>query len=91
MITKLMGKYGLIEKDSEFLYQFLGRLQSDCKYYLGYGNRCAKYLWAGNVKEHIELMVEIMFYLCVYYGEPEWITWKDIYNYCLKMEGGENK
>ncbi len=39
--------------DSQFLYMLLDRMRLDCEYYLGYGNRCAKYLWAGNEKDQI--------------------------------------
>lgn len=61
-------------------YMMLGRLESDCKYYLGYGNRCAKHLWAGDEKRQIEEMKRI------YNGftddkKPEWLTWENILEY----------
>ena len=34
-----------IVKDIAFNYMMLSRLQLDCKYYLGYGNRNKKHLW----------------------------------------------
>ncbi|PGK52555.1 hypothetical protein CN918_25700 [Priestia megaterium] len=43
----------------EFKYQMLGRLIRDCKYYLGYGNKKPKHLWAGDEIKHIEEMKKI--------------------------------
>ena len=37
----------VIHRDSVFRYQLLDRLRSDCEYYLNYGNRHPKTLWAG--------------------------------------------
>ena len=39
----------VLHRDMVFRYQLLGRLQADCEYYLNYGNRNIKRLWAGNV------------------------------------------
>ena len=36
----------IIHRDSVFRYQLLDRLRSDCEYYLNYGNRHPKSLWA---------------------------------------------
>ncbi|MFY0516524.1 LPD11 domain-containing protein [Lysinibacillus sp. UGB7] len=61
-------------------YMMLGRLQSDCDYYLGHGGRNEKRLWAGNVSEQIAKMKEL-------YNsfnddkKPEWITLDDILEY----------
>ena len=38
----------VIHRDSVFRYQLLDRLRSDCEYYLNYGNRHPKTLWAGD-------------------------------------------
>ena len=46
----------LLHKDKSFRYQLLDRLRSDCDYYLGYGNRYSKHLWAGSEKEQIACM-----------------------------------
>lgn len=45
--------------DSKFNYMLLSRLQSDCDYYLGNGNRCARQLWAGNEQAQIDKMREL--------------------------------
>ena len=38
-------------------YCLLDRMRIDCEYFLGFGARHEKYLWAGNVKEQIESML----------------------------------
>ena len=37
----------------------LGRLQADCEYYLGFGNKSPHRLWAGSEKTQIEYMTKI--------------------------------
>lgn len=63
-------------------YMMLGRLQQDCEYYLGYGQRSEKNLWADTVQDHIHAMKR-------YYNQvpikPEWLSYKDILNYEAKM------
>jgi hypothetical protein len=81
----MMNKYDLHGKQERFYYQLLGRLQTDCDYYLGYGNRNAKHLWAGNEKDQIRLMVELYCFLTVMHERPEWIKWSDIMEYHKKM------
>ena len=49
----------VIHKDSVFRYQLLDRLRSDCEYYLNYGNRHPKSLWAGDEKLQIEFMIKL--------------------------------
>lgn len=68
---------------SEFEYMLLGRLRDDCEYWLGYGERYDKYLWAGSPQRQIEKMLEI------YDGledKPEWISRKDILDYAERMD-----
>ena len=36
----------LFKADKTFRYQLLGRMQQDCEYWLGYGGRNDKKLWA---------------------------------------------
>jgi len=64
--------------DYAFEYQLLDRCKQDCEYYLGYGNRQAKYLWGGTVKEHISKMRELYLVLP---EKPGWITVSDINRY----------
>lgn len=70
------------EKDEKFDYQLLSRLQQDCEYYLGHGNRAKKHLWAGDEAEQIAKMKEI------YEGlseKPEWLTLEQIAQYEAAM------
>lgn len=67
-----------IDDPNRFNYQLLGRLQQDCDYYLGNGNRSKKHLWAGDEAEQIKKMKEL------YEGlpeKPQWITPEDIARY----------
>lgn len=67
-------------------YMLLSRLQEDCNYFLGNGNRHEKHLWAGNVQDHIAKMKEL--YNCFPEEiKPEWITMKDIEDYEKQMVG----
>lgn len=85
-----MAEYkDILQSDEKFRYQLLGRLQSDCEYYLGYGNRSKNRLWAEDEVEQIKVMKA----LWNKFGDdekPEWLTWNDILEYEIKMtEKGE--
>lgn len=68
------------ENINGFNYQMLNRLQSDCKYYLGYGNRNKKYLCYKDEQEHINEMKKL--YNSFSDDEkPEWLTWNQILDY----------
>lgn len=43
-----MTKEEVLQHDKKFRYMLLSRMQSDCEYYLNYGNRNPKRLWAGD-------------------------------------------
>ena len=64
-------------------YRLLGRLKSDCDYFLGAGGRAEKHLWAGNVREQIAKMRELYATLP---DKPEWLTPEDIDRYARRME-----
>lgn len=68
--------------DTRFNYMLLGRLIEDCKYYLGNGNRCDKYLWAGNPKAQIDKMRELW---QGFEDKPEWCSLEDIEEYARQM------
>lgn len=74
----------ILQSDEKFRYQLLSRLQSDCNYYLGYGNRSKNALWAENEKEQIEVMKEL-WKSFTDDEKPEWLTWNDILNYEIQM------
>lgn len=71
-----------IENKHRHQYMMLSRLQSDCEYFLGWGNRNEKHLWAGNVKEHIEEMKRLWNILP---EKPLWCTMEQISNYERQM------
>jgi len=71
-------------RQQRFNYMLLSRLQSDCNYYLGNGNRNAKQLWAGNEVEQIEKMKELWNSFEAD-AKPEWLTMEQIEDYASKM------
>lgn len=78
-------------KNQKSEYMLLSRLQMDCNYYLGAGNRNSKHLWAGTPKEQIEKMKELYSKLVV---KPEWLSEKNISDYekaMLPQEKVENE
>lgn len=72
-----------LEETTEFKLQLLGRMQEDCKYYLGAGNKQVKNLWSGNVDDQIADMKEL--YLSIPKDErPDWISVSEINGYSEK-------
>lgn len=69
-------------EDNRFNYMLLSRLQSDCDYFLGYGERHVKYLWAGSIDGQITKMRELYKTLPI---KPEWLTMEQISDYAAKM------
>lgn len=67
-----------------FQYQMLGRMQSDCNYYLSYGNRKPGRLWAGTEAEHIAAM-KVLWLSFSEDEKPLWLTWEQILEYEKKM------
>ena len=66
-----------------FNYMLLGRLKSDCEYYLGYGGRNAKQsLWAHDEQAQIDKMREIYDSLKI---KPKWLTIEQIDEYAARM------
>ena len=74
----------ILQKEDTFKYQLLSRLQMDCNFYLGNGNRQTSKLWANTEKEHIQTMKEIWKSFADD-EKPEWLTWDDILEYESKM------
>ncbi|BES53114.1 hypothetical protein [Aeromonas phage phiWae14] len=72
------------EADAEFKYILLSRMKSDCEYFLGFGNRSTRALWAGNVVEQIEGMKALW---NSFDTKPEWLTMEQIEEYETKMKG----
>lgn len=56
--TEGMTVEEVMRRDKRFRYMLLARLQSDCEYYLGFGNRSTGRLWAGDEAWQIEWMTD---------------------------------
>jgi hypothetical protein len=78
----------ILKRDDTFQYGLLSRTQSDCKYYLGYGNRYNKHLWALDEKKHIDYMKAIWNNFKED-EKPEWLTLEQIEKYEKEMIKGE--
>lgn len=74
----------LENRDKKFRYQLLSRLQMDCEYYLGHGNRCTKHLWSENETSHIADM-KTLWNSFDNDEKPEWLSWADILDYEKKI------
>lgn len=64
----------------EFQYMMLSRMQRDCEYFLGYGNRSVTILSESDPQHHMNRMKELWKELPAD-GKPEWLTWEQLLNY----------
>ena len=78
------GDENLPTEAERFNYMMLGRLQMDCEYYLGNGNRNSKQLWALNETDHIEEMKKL-YNKFADDKKPEWLTMDQILEYEKQM------
>jgi hypothetical protein len=74
----------ILTSEESYRYQMLDRLRCDCNYYLGYGGRYPKHLWAGNEKEQIEAM-KLIWNSFSDEDKPEWLTWEQIIEFEKEM------
>lgn len=74
----------ILNYEESFRYQMLGRMQSDCEYYLGYGHRSANKLWAGNEKDQIAYMKAIWKSFDKN-KKPKWCLYRQILAYEKQM------
>lgn len=74
----------ILNHDKKFRYMLLDRMREDCKYYLGYGNRNPKELWANNVEEHIAYM-KMLWNSFAEDEKPEWLTMNEILEFEKEM------
>lgn len=74
----------VLQHDLKFRYMLLGRLQADCEYYLGFGNKSSRRLWAGSEKAQIEYMTKIHD-IFRENEKPEWLTMEQIKEYSNAM------
>ena len=82
VVDAILSRYGINREDVRFLYMILGRLKSDCEYYLGWGMRNESRLWAQDENTHIKLMRAIRLLLK---EKPIWLTIEDIGKYSSQM------
>lgn len=80
---QVLNRHNLYESD-KFRYMMLDRMQCDCLYFLGFGDRNKKCLWVNNVNEHIKVMVALWMSF-TWDKKPQWITLEDINNYRRQM------
>lgn len=62
----------------------LGRLKSDCEYYLGWGNRCKRHLYYKDEQEHLDKIKELHNSFSDD-KKPEWLTYEQIIKYENEM------
>lgn len=88
VVSNNYGHQSILQNDETFRYQLLGRMQTDCNYFLGNGNRLDKFLWAGNVESQIAYM-KALYNSFPDDKKPEWISLEDINNYEDAMTNDE--
>lgn len=72
------------ESDESQKYRLLDRMRTDCEYYLGNGGRCAKHLWSGNERDHIDNM-KALWESFPEDKKPEWLSYEQILSYEKQM------
>jgi len=84
MERKIMKFYSFVneQKDNKFDYMLLGRLQSDCEYFLGNGNGNEEQLHQLTVDAQISKMKELWNRL---QEKPEWLSMEEIEDYEIAM------
>ena len=68
-------------------YMLLGRLKEDCLYYLGFGGRSPRVLWA---KDEVKQIAEMERLYKIVPVKPVWITLKELKDFKLQMTGVED-
>ena len=66
--------------EEKFNYMLLSRLQMDCNYYLGNGNKYKGHLWAKDEQKQIDKMKEL-YNSFKEDKKPEWLTYEQILEY----------
>lgn len=80
-----MTKEEIVQYDLKYRYMLLSRMQADCEYYLGYGCRNRKRLWAGDENRQIEYMLWI-YDSFTENEKPVWLTREQIMEYAEEMQ-----
>ena len=63
-------------------YRLLGKLRSDCEYFLGYGGADEGVLWKKSISQHISEMKQLYDLVP---EKPEWLTMEQINGYEARM------
>lgn len=74
----------ILKTEPGFRYRLLGRMQSDCEYYLHHGNRFAGHLWAHDESDQIKAM-EALWDSFPDTEKPEWLSRDQIRSYGVRM------
>lgn len=78
----------ILSRDDCFRYQLLDRMRQDCLYYLSYGRRDPKYLWANDAAKQIAYMKTVWNSFPAD-GKPEWLTMDEIISLEKRMKEGD--
>lgn len=73
----------ILKRDVMTRYQFLGRMKSDCDYFINQ-SRSTKYLWAKNISDQINCM-DAIYNSFTNDEKPTWITQDEIDSYGFRM------
>ena len=78
----------ILSRDDRFRYQLLDRMRQDCLYFLSYGRRDPRYLWANDAVEHLVYM-KAVWNSFPSDGKPEWMTMDEILSLEKRMLEGD--
>ena len=73
-----------VRHERQYDYMMLGRLQSDCNYFLGCGNGCEGHLYYKDVNKHCDEMKKL-YESFAEDEKPEWLTLEQIEKYRENM------
>lgn len=82
------GMAYILSRDDSFRYHLLDRMRQDCLYFLSYGRRDTKYLWANDAARQIAYMKAIWRSFPAS-GKPEWLTMDEITSLEKEMMEGD--
>jgi Large polyvalent protein-associated domain 11 len=68
------------ENNHKFNYMMLGRLKSDCEYFLNYGGGSLRNLYYGDIEKHITEMKKL-WNSFPENEKPDWLSYEDIEKY----------
>ena len=80
-MTLIEFKEWINHQEITYRYQLLGRMKSDCLYFLGFGNGRSE-LWGGTIINHIDFMQTLYSLIA---EKPEWISEEDIEQFKQRM------